>query len=129
MDHASLIDRFYAAYAARDAAGAAALYHADGVHEEVAMGKSRTGHDALQQGLEGFWRMLPDVAWQRQGYIRAGDHVAVPYRMTGTFSGGADAAPRRIALDGLHLFVLQGGLIAASRDMWDLDLFKQQMAG
>ena len=39
MDHAALIDRFYAAYAERDAFAAAALYHGDGWHDEVAMGK------------------------------------------------------------------------------------------
>lgn len=128
MDHAALIDRFYAAYAVRDTAGAVALYLPDGTHEEVAMGKSRTGHAALAQGLDGFWRMLPDVAWHRRGYIRAADHVAVPYRMTATFTA-SDGAARPIALDGLHLFQLQDGLIARSRDMWDADLFKAQMTG
>ena len=128
MPHASLIDRFYAAYAARDAGAVAALYHTDGWHEEVAMSKRRMGAAAVAAGLQGFWQMLPDVVWDRQGYIRAGDHVAVPYRMTATFRPRAEGAlPRAIALDGLHLFELRDGLILASKDMWDLDLFKAQM--
>ena len=127
MDHSTLIDRFYAAYAARDLQAVAALYHTDASHEETAMGKSREGREALLAGLEGFWRMLPDVEWSRKGYIRAANQVAVPYHMTGTFTG-KDGQPRAIALDGLHMFTLEEGQIRASRDLWDLDLFKAQMA-
>ncbi len=126
MQHQDLIDRFYAAYAARDATGAAALYAPDGRHDEVAMGKSRQGREALAQGLEGFWRMLPDVTWTRLGYIRAADHVAVTYHMTGTFTG-KDGRARPIALDGLHLFEIPDGLLTVTKDLWDLDLFKAQM--
>lgn len=126
MQYVDLINRFYAAYAARDAQGAAALYAADGRHDEVAMGKSRQGREALAEGLEGFWRMLPDVAWFRQGYIRAGDHVAVPYHMTGTFAR-KDGSKRPIALDGLHLFEIRDGVLRVTKDLWDLDLFKAQM--
>ena len=129
MDHAMLVDRFYEAYASRNAEGAASLYHADGWHEEVAMGKRREGHSALAEGLTGFWRMLPDVAWERRGYIRAGDQIAVPYHMTGTFTPrGEDATPRKISLDGLHLFDIRDGLLTGTKDMWDLDLFKAQMS-
>ena len=129
MDHATLIDRFYEAYASRDAEAAAALYHADGWHEEVAMGKRRSGHTALAEGLTGFWRMLPDVAWERRGYIRAGNQIAVPYHMTGTFTPrGEDTNPRKIAIDGLHIFEISDGLLTGTKDMWDLDLFKAQMS-
>ncbi|WP_112313108.1 nuclear transport factor 2 family protein [Pseudogemmobacter bohemicus] len=126
MHHQELIDRFYAAYAARDAQGAAALYAPDGRHDEIAMAKSRQGREALAQGLEGFWRMLPDVAWSRRGYIRAAGHVAVPYHMTGTFTG-KDGQKRPIALDGLHLFEIRDGALMVTKDLWDLDLFKAQM--
>ena len=128
MDHAALIDRFYHAYASRDAEHAALLYHPDGWHEEVAMAKRREGRDALVEGLVGFWRMLPDVSWERRGYIRAANHVAVPYHMTGTFTPrGEDAIARGIALDGLHIFEIRDGLFAGTKDMWDLDVFKAQM--
>lgn len=127
MDHAGLIDRFYAAYAERNAAAAAVLYHADGWHEEVAMSKRREGHAALEDGLKGFWRMLPDVVWHRTSYIRAGNHVAVPYLMTGTFTPRREnAVPRLVKLDGLHLFDIRDGLFAGTRDMWDLDVFRAQ---
>lgn len=127
MDHAALIDRFYAAYSARDAQAVALLYHPDGWHEEVAMGKRRTGHEALAGGLEGFWRMLPDVAWNRAGFVRSAETVAVPYHMTGTFTG-KDGVAHPIALDGLHLFEFRDGLLAGTRDLWDIEEFKAQMA-
>ena len=91
------------------------------------MNKAREGREALIEGLQGFWRMLPDVVWERRGYVRAGNQIAVPYHMTGTFTG-KDGLPRAIALDGLHLFCIVDGLIAESRDLWDLDLFKALMA-
>lgn len=129
MDHTTLIDLFYTAYASHDADKAASLYHADGWHEEVAMAKRREGHTALAEGLTGFWRMLPDVAWERRGYIRAGNQIAVPYHMTGTFTPrGEGATPRKIALDGLHIFEISDGLLIGTKDMWDLDLFKAQMS-
>ena len=129
MDHATLIDRFYDAYASRDADKAVSLYHADGWHEEVAMAKRREGHAALAEGLIGFWRMLPDVAWERRGYIRACTQVAVPYHMTGTFTPrGENTMPRKIILDGLHIFEIRDGLLSGTKDMWDLDLFKAQMS-
>lgn len=127
MEHATLIDCLYQAYASRDADEVACLYHPDGWHEEVAMAKRREGRAALAEGLVGFWRMLPDVAWDRRGYIRAADQVAVPYVMTGTFMPRGDALPRQIALDGLHIFEIRDGLFASSKDMWDLDIFKAQM--
>jgi predicted ester cyclase len=129
MDNATLIDRFYEAYALRDAAAAAALYHADGWHEEVAMAKRRDGHKALIEGLTGFWRMLPDVTWDRRGFIRSGDQVAVPYQLSATFTPrGEPALPRKITLDGLHIFAFSDGLLTGTKDMWDLDLFKMQMS-
>ncbi len=129
MDHTTLIDLFYTAYTSRDADKAASLYHADGWHEEVAMAKRREGRIALAEGLTGFWRMLPDVAWERRGYIHAGNQVAVPYHMTGTFTPrGEGATPRTIALDGLHIFEISDGLLIGTKDMWDLDLFKAQMS-
>ncbi|ASV88099.1 snoaL-like domain protein (plasmid) [Ochrobactrum quorumnocens] len=129
MDHAALVDQFYNAYASRDADCAVSLYHADGWHEEVAMGTRREGHAALSEGLTGFWRMLPDVAWERLGYIRAGNQIAIPYHMTGTFRPrGEDTAPRKISLDGLHIFEVRGALLTGTKDMWDLDVFKAQMS-
>lgn len=128
MDHATLIDCLYQAYASRDADQVASLYHPDGWHEEVAMAKRREGRAALAEGLVGFWRMLPDVSWDRRGYIRAANQVAVPYFVTGTFTPrGGDGTPRQIALDGLHIFEIRDGLFASSKDMWDLDIFKAQM--
>lgn len=129
MDYATLIDQFYKAYASRNADAAAALYHTDGWHEEVAMGKRRAGHAALAEGLVGFWRMLPDVAWERRGYIRAANQVAIPYFMTATCKPREEnATPRKIALDGLHIFEIKDGLLTGTKDMWDLDLFKAQMS-
>jgi len=139
MAYRQLIECFYDAYIARDEAAVVALYHMDGWHEEVATGQRRVGHEALAQGLTGFWQMFPDVVWVRAGLVRAGNHLAVPYQMRASFTPRSarhegeekldkSNKVRFIALDGLHLFELRDGLLAATKDMWDLDHFKAQIS-
>ncbi|MBB4022852.1 MULTISPECIES: nuclear transport factor 2 family protein [Actibacterium] len=132
MPDTPVLAAFYAAYNAHDAQAAAALYTPDGRHEEIAMAKTRAGHAALAEGLEGFFRMLPDVHWQPGAVIRSADWLAVSYRMTGSFTprpNEADPAPapRAVALDGLHLVQLRDGAIGCTRDYWDKDAFLAQI--
>jgi steroid delta-isomerase-like uncharacterized protein len=132
MTEHPVLEAFYAAYNAHDAAAAAALYTKDGRHDEIAMGKSRSGTAALQDGLEGFFRMLPDVSWSPKEVIRSGDWLAVTYRMTGTFTPRAKQdqsipQPKRVAIDGLHLLNVADGKIKATRDYWDKDVFLAQI--
>ena len=132
MTEYPVLEAFYAAYNAHDAAAAAALYAEDGQHDEIAMGKSRSGTAALQNGLEGFFRMLPDVAWSPKEVIRSGDWLAVSYRMTGTFTPRAKEdqpapRPKPVAIDGLHLLRVAGGKIETTQDYWDKDVFLAQI--
>ncbi|MEM5475499.1 nuclear transport factor 2 family protein [Pacificibacter sp. AS14] len=123
---------FYAAYNAHDAKAAVALYTLDGRHDEISMGKSRSGHVDLREGLDGFFKMLPDVCWTPSKVVRSADWLAVSYHMTGTFTAGAKdgSAPvaHKIALDGLHLFKLQGDAIEITQDYWDKDVFLSQIS-
>lgn len=113
---------YYDALNAHDAAAAARLYRTDGTHEEANTGGTRAGHGALEKGLAGFFGFMPDVQWTPEKTIRAGDHVVVSYRMTGTARG------RAIVLDGVHLFDLDGTEILATRDFWDMAAFRAQLA-
>ncbi|SFJ14456.1 conserved hypothetical protein, steroid delta-isomerase-related/conserved hypothetical protein [Celeribacter neptunius] len=132
MTEYPVLEAFYAAYNAHDAAAAAALYAEDGRHDEIAMGKSRCGTAALQDGLEGFFRMLPDVVWSPKEVIRSGDWLAVNYRMTGTFTprpkeNQSAQLSKQVAIDGLHLLKVADGKIETTQDYWDKDVFLAQI--
>jgi steroid delta-isomerase-like uncharacterized protein len=131
LSHDQLIDRFYDSYNRHDAAAAAALYADDGSHVEVAMSKTRSGASALQAGLEGFFRMMPDVVWQERERIRSADSVAVVYTMTGHVAPRATETavePKPVALPGLHLFKFQDGRIIETQDLWCKADFLAQIA-
>ncbi|MCA0042480.1 nuclear transport factor 2 family protein [Celeribacter litoreus] len=132
MTDQDVLTAFYAAYNSHDAQAATDLYVEDGRHDEIAMGKSRTGHAALREGLEGFFGMLPDVEWTSKEVIRSADWLAVSYRMTGTFTprakeGAPSPSPKSVALDGLHLLKVVGGRIEITQDYWSKDAFLAQI--
>ncbi|MBW6417629.1 nuclear transport factor 2 family protein [Celeribacter sp. PS-C1] len=127
-----LVDAFYAAYNRHDADAATALYALEGRHDEIAMGKSRSGHDALRDGLNGFFRMLPDVSWTPRESVRSAEHIAIFYSMTGTFTprpteAQPAPAPKAVELDGMHLFKFDGDEIVLTQDYWDKDQFMAQI--
>jgi steroid delta-isomerase-like uncharacterized protein len=132
MTDLPVVEAFYAAYNAHDAEAAAGLYTEDGTHDEIAMGQSRSGHDALRDGLNGLFRMLPDVVFHPRKTLKSADHIAVFYEMTGTFTPRPSEQqpspePRAIALDGMHLLTLREGAIARTQDYWDKDAFLSQI--
>jgi len=135
MSHGSatdLVDAFYRAHNARDAAAAAALYAEDAVHREGSTGPSRTGREALRTGLERFFAMLPDAHWEVRERIDATGSVVVVYTLTGHLGidmGGQPTRGRPIRLDGVHVIDVDGGAIAATRDFWSLDAFNRQARG
>ncbi len=135
MDHGSatdLVDAFYRAHNARDAAAAAALYAEDAVHREGSAGPSRSGRAALQAGLERFFGMLPDATWTVRERVEATGSVVVVYTLTGHLGidmGGQPTKGRAIRLDGVHVIDFGDGAITATRDFWSLDAFKRQARG
>lgn len=135
MSHGSaadLVDAFYRAHNARDAAAAAALYAEDGTHQEGSAGPSRAGRPALTAGLERFFAMMPDARWDVRQTIPATGSVVVVYTLSGHLGvdlGGAPTRGRPIRLEGVHVIDVRDGAIAATRDFWSLDAFKAQARG
>lgn len=132
VDFNEIIDAFYAAYAERDAQKAAALYPQDGWHEEVAMGKRRGGRQAVEEGLAGFFRMLPDVTWKEEERILSGRSAALVYTMRGTFMPRPKQPddrpePKPVILKGMHLFEFGDDGLQGTKDYWNLDSFKRQI--
>ena len=65
------------------------------------------------------------LAGQKSGVVYALDPERVAAMMK--YNEALSEAGILIALDGLHLFDIRDGLLAGTRDLWDLDLFRAQM--
>lgn len=126
-----VVGAFYDAYNAGNAEAAAALYAADGWHEEAHNGARRAGRQALRESLERFFAFLPDAHWERREAIAAGASVAVVYTLKGHLGIDLKGAPTKglpITLDGIHVFEIADGAIAGTRDYWDPAAFARQIA-
>lgn len=127
---AELAGELYAAYDARDAAAAGALYAPDGRHVEIATAGERVGPEAIRDGLAGFLEAFPDARWERRALIADGDRAAIRYVLTGTLRarlGPFEPAGQRLELAGVHLLQAAGGRIALCEDFWDAATFGRQM--
>jgi steroid delta-isomerase-like uncharacterized protein len=123
-----------AAYNARDAAAAAALYQDDGEHHEVAQAASRQGRPALQSGLERFFAAFPDAQWAAQLTIADAGCTAITYRLTGTLRqamGPFQPDGQRLEIDGVLIIEADraGAMIVRTADYWDSGTFARQMRG
>jgi len=131
-DAARLARALYAAYNEHDAPRAAALYHPEGTHYEMARGTSVEGRTAVANGLAGFLGLFPDACWEPLEVIGGATAVAVPYRLTGTLQAQlGSVAPRgqRLDLRGVHVVRARESSIAATEDYWDGATFNAQMRG
>lgn len=126
----AVVSAFYEAYAARNPDAAAALYAADGSHEEVATGQVKNGRDDIAAGLAHFFAAFPDATWETAGPYWGTDGVAVPYTLRGTLRsrfGTFEPREQHLELRGVHVLELAGGTIARTYDYWDAGTFGKQM--
>ncbi len=122
-----VITAFYHASNQHDAVAVSQLYLPQGWHEEAALGKCKTGQQAVRQGLSAFFRLLPDAQWQINARVNSADNVLVFYRLLG-HAVQAEQPAKPLVIEGVHLFILSPEGIIGVRDYWDLAQFKQQMA-
>jgi steroid delta-isomerase-like uncharacterized protein len=126
----SVLDSLYQAYNGHDPDAAAALYAADGEHEDVAHGRPRRGDQAIAEGLRRFLAAVPDARWETSDRIVAGDRAVARYVLSGTLQGDLGpfrARGQRIVLRGVQVLELRSGRIARSEDFWDGATFERQL--
>jgi steroid delta-isomerase-like uncharacterized protein len=131
MSIEKIVERFYEAHNARDAAAVAALYALDASHEEIAQRKVKQGRKEIASGLGRFFGWFPDASWTPDRRAVGANGVAMmSYLLKATLkSQMGPIAPREqaISLRGVHLLVIRDGLIHRSEDYWDADTFQRQL--
>ncbi len=68
-----VIEAWVAAFNARDAAAAVALYHEDATTEQVAVGEPLVGHVAIFADLAAFFRAFPDTVTHIENLFQDGE--------------------------------------------------------
>ncbi len=129
-DHRDLINAFFAGCNGHEPARVASLYAPDGSHEDVATGHSRSGHDALEQGLSHFLKTIPDAHWEESQRIVAGKATVVSYVLTGHLQadlGPFKARGQAVSLPGVYVVTCKDDKITSSRDYWDAADFGRQV--
>lgn len=126
-----IADALYGAYNCHDTKAVAALYDVNATHQDIAMGHSKSGADAIAAGLEKFLVWFPDARWEPRLQISdPSGSLTVTYFLTatlGTQMGKIIARGQRISLRGAHVLQVHEGLIHSSEDYWDAATFQRQL--
>ncbi|MBS1881647.1 MAG: flavin reductase [Actinobacteria bacterium] len=128
------VEALHAAYNRHDADAAAKLYDAaSGRHEDVALGHTAVGHEAIRDGLLPLFKAIPDVEWTTEKVIANGDRAIASYVMRGTLRhdlGPFVGKGQRLALPGVHVVETDPrGCVSQSTDFWDSAEFSEQVTG
>ncbi len=130
VSDAEILDALYAAYNRHDADAVAALYSADGEHEDVAFGRPKRGPDAIADGLRFFFAAFPDARWEISDRVAQDGRAVARYVLTGTLEsdmGPFKAAGQRIEIRGVQVLETEAGRIRRSEDFWDGATFERQV--
>lgn len=127
------MQELYDAYNRHDPGRVAALYAAQGTHEDVAQSRVATGPEAVRAGLEHFLAAFPDARWEPERIVGEGSRATAAYRLTGTLRGPLGPLRpegQRLDLRGVHVLqTAHDGRIERTVDYWDGATFARQMAG
>ena len=102
-----VIEAWVAAFNARDAAAAVALYHEDATNEQVPVREPRVGHVAIFADLAAFFHAFPDSYTHIEHLFQDGEWAILEWSGGGTWRGAfADMAPngRTFTLRGCGFF-------------------------
>jgi steroid delta-isomerase-like uncharacterized protein len=112
-----------AAWNARSGAAVARAFTPDGVRVEYALPGARLeGREAIAAHAEAYVRAVPDCRLEIRGAAEDGDLAVVEWTFRGTHTGdlpGLPAQGEEVALDGVSVCAMEGGLIREERVYWD----------
>jgi steroid delta-isomerase-like uncharacterized protein len=114
-DARSVATTYFDALARHDLDAATACWAPDGVDHLVGQ-TTVTGPDGVRAFFTELFGAMPDFKFEVERVVAEGDHVAVRWRASGTFSGetafqGIEPTGRRVTLTGIDLVHVRDGLI------------------
>lgn len=122
--------RAYIAALNRGDADEVVAYVSNGfVNEHTSMlGETIVGREAYRKRVEEFLATFPGLHYEVEQTIAEGPHVAVAYRMSGTWRRpGTDASGgRSFQIRGMFRFRVEAGRIVHRVDYWDSADFQRQ---
>ncbi len=98
------------------------------------VGMCRLCRDRLASALRLFLGSTnPNLQFEIQKIIVEGKRVVTRWHLTGTHTGaefqGFPVGGRRVAVDGISIFPVEGGMVTEGFDSWNQLLFRQQLGG
>ncbi len=120
-----VVDRFFAAYRARDVDGIAGLMAADVVFEDPIFRQRRAGRDGIRTLAAEMRSALSDVTIDVHSMVVAGDLVATEQTLGGVLTR-PDGVKRPIKVRGSSFFRIRDGQIQAWTDYFDFRTFTEQ---
>jgi steroid delta-isomerase-like uncharacterized protein len=117
-----VLTQWVAAFNARDAEAAAALYHEDAVNLQVAVGVPVVGRDAIRADFAAFFRAFPDTYTRPVNLFEDGDWAIVEWEGGATWRAEFAGKPpngRTFTLRGCGFFRIVDGRIKFQRGYWD----------
>jgi steroid delta-isomerase-like uncharacterized protein len=108
-----------------------ALFTADGVWEEVAIGLVAQGPDEIRAHLERLFTAVPDITFDVSNGFVADDRAVVEWTVSGTYSSDFPGLPpatgQRFSFRGASVFQLADGKINHYTEYWDAYIFLVQL--
>jgi steroid delta-isomerase-like uncharacterized protein len=111
-----------AAFNARDAAAAVALYHDDAINVQVALEKPARGREEIHSFLAAFFRGFPDNYTTPENLFQDGEWAILEWSGGGTFFGefdGHEPTGKSFTLRGCGFFHIVDGKIRFQRGYFD----------
>jgi steroid delta-isomerase-like uncharacterized protein len=125
-----VVTEWVAAFNARDAARAAALYHEDATNWQVAAGPPVVGRPNIQEDLTAFFAAFPDSFTHVENLFEAGEWAMLEWSGGATWRGEFAGMPpngKTFTLRGCGFFHVVDGQIKYQRGYWDRPTWFKQL--
>jgi steroid delta-isomerase-like uncharacterized protein len=125
-----IIGEWVAAFNARDAARAAALYHGDATNWQVAAGPPAVGRVKIHQELASFFTAFADNFTDMEAPFEDGQWAILEWSGGGTWKGEFAGMPpngKTFTLRGCGFFHIIDGKIKTQRGYWDRATWFKQL--
>lgn len=95
--------------------------------------KFGVGRESFRAQWREWIKAFPDLHFEVKEIIVEGKRVVTRWHLTGTHTGaefqGFPISGNKVAVDGISIDTVEGGMVTEGFDSWDQLLFRQQLGG